>query len=290
MKFLLFRLLILGTAVLARAESEPILLWPDGAPGALGKEDKDVPTLTPFFPAAEKARGTAVVICPGGGYGALAPHEGKDYALFLSDHGIAAFVLKYRLGPSGYRHPRMLEDAQRAIRLVRAHAEDWKLDSKRVGIMGSSAGGHLASTALTHFDAGKSDAADAIERQSNRPDFGILCYPVISMGPNTHQGSKNNLLGHDPDPELVKLLSNELQVTKETPPCFIWHTWEDSAVKVENSLEFAAALRKNNVPFDLHVYQKGRHGLGLGDTPPFANAHPWGKDLLFWLKEQGYVK
>ena len=150
--------------------------------------------------------------------------------------------------------------------------------------MGSSAGGHLASTLLTHFDAGNPDATDPIERQSSRPDVGILCYPVISMGPNTHGGSKQNLLGPNPDPELVKLLSNELQVTKNTPSCFIWHTWEDKAVKVENSLDFAAALSKAGVPFDLHVYQKGAHGMGLG------KAHPWAQDCIFWLRAQGFVK
>jgi acetyl esterase/lipase len=268
----------------------PLPLWPDGAPGALGKSESDVPTLTPYFPPAGRANGTAVVICPGGGYGHLAPHEGNDYALFLNQYGITAFVLKYRLGSSGYRHPRMLEDAARAVRLVRAKAEEWKVDPKRVGIMGSSAGGHLASTLLTHFDAGNPQAVDPIDRLSSRPDFGILCYAVISMGPLTHEGSKSNLLGKAPPPELVKLLSNELQVTAQTPPCFIWHTWEDTTVKVENSLEFAAALRRNGVLFDLHVYQKGRHGIGLADKPPFANAHPWSRDLIFWMKAQGLVQ
>jgi acetyl esterase/lipase len=153
-----------------------------------------------------------------------------------------------------------------------------------------SAGGHLASTAVTHFDSGKPDAEDPIERQSCRPDLGILCYPVISMGSNTHQGSKNNLLGKEPSAELVELLSNERQVTRDTPPCFVWHTVEDKAVKVENSLEFAAALQKHGVPFDLHIYQKGRHGIGLTDKPPFTNVHPWARDLIFWLKEQGFVK
>lgn len=281
--------LLLFLSVKASAQ-EAIPLWPDGAPGALGKEDKDIPTLTPFLPEPDKATGAAIVVCPGGGYGGLAAHEGKDYALFLNQQGLAAFVLKYRLGSHGYRHPRMLQDAQRAIRLVRARAADWKIDLKRVGIMGSSAGGHLASTALTHFDAGKADAADPVERESCRPDLGILCYPVISLGEFTHQGSKNNLLGKDPSEDLVKLLSNELQVTKETPPCFIWHTWEDNAVKVENALMFATALRKAGVPFDLHIYEKGRHGLGLNDKPPFANAHPWSRDLVFWLKERGFVK
>ena len=272
----------LGLALMAHAQS-PIPLWPNGAPGALGKEEKDIPTLTPYLADSASASGAAMVILPGGGYGGLAPHEGKGYADWLVTNGISCFVVKYRLGSHGYRHPRMLEDAARAVRLVRARADGWRIDPKRVGIMGSSAGGHLASTVLTHFDAGQPDAADAVERQSSRPDLGILCYPVISMGPNTHGGSKNNLLGKDPDPELVKLLSNELQVTKETPPCFIWHTWEDKAVKVENSLDFAAALQKAGVPFDLHVYQHGAHGLGLGKN------HPWAQDCVFWLKGQGFL-
>src|SRR5437773_12464381 len=142
----------------------------------------------------------------------------------------------------------MLQDAARAVRTVRARAKEWQLDDKRVGLMGSSAGGHLASTLLTHFDAGKPDAPDPVERVSSRPDLGLLCYPVITMGEFTHQGSKNNLLGKDPSPDLVELLSNELQVTPQTPPCFVWHTYEDSAVPVENALMFAAAIRKNKVP------------------------------------------
>ena len=273
------------------AQAQPTFpLWPGGAPGALGNASNDIPTLTVYLPAADKASGAAIVVCPGGGYGGLAGHEGQDYALFLNQHGVTAFVLRYRLGSQGYRHPRMLEDAQRAIRVVRARAAEWKIDPKRVGIMGSSAGGHLASTAVTHFDAGKPDANDSIERQSSRPDLGILCYPVITMGTNTHQGSKNNLLGKEPSSELMELLSNEKQVTRDTPPCFVWHTVEDKGVKVENSLDFAAALQRNGVPFDLHIYQKGRHGIGLADKPPFTNPHPWAKDLIFWLKEQGFVK
>ncbi len=184
----------------------------------------------------------------------------------------------------------MLNDAARAVRLVRATAHQWHLDPKRIGIMGSSAGGHLASTLLTHFEAGKPDGDDLIERESSRPDIGILCYPVITMGPNTHLGSKNNLLGKDPSPDLVKLLSNEQQVTSNTPPCFIFHTWEDKVVKVENSLEFAAALQRAGVPFDLHIYQQGRHGIGLADKAPFNNVHPWAKDLVFWLRVQGFLK
>ncbi len=266
-------------------------LWPDGAPGALGKEDKDIPTLTPYLPEKEQATGAAIVICPGGGYGGLAAHEGKDYARFLNEQGIAGFVLKYRLGPGGYHHPAMLQDAARAVRTVRARAAEWGVDPKRVGIIGSSAGGHLASTLLTHFDAGQADAADPIERQSSRPDLGILCYAVITMGQYTHQGSKHNLLGNNPAPELVRELSNELQVTKETPPCFIWHTWEDPVVPVENSLQFAEALRKAGVPFDLHIYQKGNHGLGLGTRQwDPAHRHPWTQDCIYWLKVQGFAK
>ena len=287
---LLHVLKILALSISLGSAQSVIPLWPEGAPGALGHDDKDNPTITSYFPPAEKNSGAAMVICPGGGYGGLAAHEGMDYALFLKEHGVSCFVLKYRLGSHGYRHPRMLEDAARATRLVRARAAEWKIDPQRVGIMGSSAGGHLASTLLTHFDAGKPDADDPVERQNSRPDIGVLCYPVITMGDNTHFGSKNNLLGKDPDEELVKLLSNELQVTKETPPCFIWHTWEDKAVKVENSLGFAAALQRAGVPFDLHIYQKGHHGIGLADKPPYTHVHPWAKDLVFWLKAQRFTR
>jgi acetyl esterase/lipase len=289
--FPLFLLLshLVVSAVAQSTNSFP--LWPNGVPGALGTTDKDIPTLTAYLPAADRATGAAMVICPGGGYGGLANHEGEHYARFLNESGIAGFVLKYRLGSSGYRHPAMLQDAARAIRTVRARVAEWKLDPKRVGIMGSSAGGHLASTLLTHFDVVQPDAADAIDGQSSRPDLGILCYAVITMGQFTHQGSKNNLLGKEPLTELVRDLSNELQVTSNTPPCFIWHTWEDTAVPVENSLHFAEALRKAGVPFDLHIYQKGGHGLGLGtrDWEP-ARRHPWTADCVFWLKAQGFVK
>ena len=283
--------LLLLRFVASAQSNDPFPLWPDGPPGALGKGTNDIPTLTAFLPEAGKANGAAMVICPGGGYGGLAPHEGKGYALWFNEHGITAFVLKYRLGSAGYRHPVMLQDAARAVRTVRARADEWKLDPKRIGIIGSSAGGHLASTLLTHFDAGKSDAADSVERVSSRPDLGILCYPVISLGEFTHQGSKNNLLGKDPSPELVRELSNELQVTKDTPPTFIWHTAEDKAVPVENALLFAGALRKAGVPFDLHIYERGNHGMGLGSQPyGSGERHPWTRDCEFWLKGRGFVK
>ena len=230
-----------------------------------------------------------MVICPGGGYGHLAKHEGEGYALFLNEHGVAAFVLKYRLGTDGYRHPSMLQDVARAVRLVRSRAAEWKLDAKRVGIMGSSAGGHLASTLLTHFDAGNPDASDPVDRLSSRPDLGVLCYPVITMGSSSHAGSRKNLLGESPATELVELLSNETQVTADTPPCFLWHTVEDTTVPVENSMEFAGALRQAGVPFELHLYEKGRHGLGLGNRDG-GSMLPWADDCVRWLRLRDFIR
>jgi len=291
MKALVFMLAMIACTVTTPAQpTNPMTLWPDGAPGALGKEPKDIPTLTPFYPPADQATGAAIVVLPGGGYAMLAGHEGAGYARWLNEFGITAFVVKYRLGSDGYRHPAMLQDAARAVRLVRAHATEWRLDAKRVGIIGSSAGGHLASTLLTHFDSGKPDASDPVERFSSRPDLGILCYPVITLGEFTHQGSKHNLIGTNAAAELVRELSNELQVTHDTPPCFLWHTFEDKAVPVENSLQFAEALRKAGVPFDLHIYQKGGHGMGIGSPGYDPNkSHPWTRDCIYWLKAQGFV-
>ncbi len=290
MKTFLLPLLLLGSTLLVSAQMKtPIPLWPAGAPGALGSSSNDIPTLTPYLPDAAGATGAAMVICPGGGYAHLAPHEGNDYALWLNQHGVACFVLKYRLGSSGYHYPAEFQDVTRALRWVRAHAADYQIDPHRVGIMGSSAGGHLASTLMTHFDAGDPNSSDVIERQDSRPDLGILCYAVITMGEFTHRGSRENLLGKNDSPEMVALLSNELQVTSNTPPCFLWTTFEDKTVPMENTLMFAEALRKNHVPFDLHVYEKGGHGMGLKDKPPFANPHPWANDCLFWLKERHFV-
>lgn len=267
---------------------EVVDLWPHGAPGALGKGEVDCPSLEIYLPEAGKACGAAMVICPGGGYWNLASHEGRDYALFLNQQGLVAFVLKYRLGSANYRHPLIMQDAARAVRWVRTNAERWGIRPDKIGIMGSSAGGHLASTLLTHFDAGQANAADPIERASSRPDFGVLCYAVISMMNDavTHYGSRQNLLGTtEATPDQMKYLSAELNVTAHTPPCFIWHTWEDGGVKVENSLQFAAALRRCNIPFDLHIYTKGAHGIGLVAQWPFENPHPWARDLVFWLKD-----
>jgi len=286
-------LFIASSAIGAGFPLNPIPLWLGPVPGALGIDPvKDIPTLTPFWP--DKPNGAAIVICPGGGYQGLSQHEGRDYALWLNERGIAAFVLKYRLGSDGYRHPQMLNDVNRAVRTVRFHALDWKIDSARIGVMGSSAGGHLASTAMTHFDAGLPDAVDPVDRESSRPDLGVLCYPVITMGALTHGGSRQNLLGENPSPELVSLLSNELQVSKETPPCFIWHTADDAAVPVENSLLFAKALSEKKVPFALHIDQNGSHGLGLGlkgyepGKTEGSRLLAWTRELDAWLKQHGF--
>ncbi len=274
-----------------------VALWPGGAPGAKGTDpDKDVPSITVWLPASEKATGSAVVVCPGGGYGMLAvEHEGKQVAEWLNGLGIAAFVLKYRLGPR-YHHPAMLDDAGRAIKTVRANAAKWKVDPGRVAIMGFSAGGHLASTAGTHFSAGKPDAEDPVERQSSRPDRLILVYPVIALAtPYGHPGSLRNLLGENPSQELIESLSNERQVTKDTPPTFLAHTNADSGVPAENSFLFAMALRKAHVPVELHLFELGRHGLGLGAGAPQFNVPPepsfqvWPKLCETWLKNQGFL-
>lgn len=265
----------------------PIRLWTGDAPGALGQRPQDIPTLTPFPADPAKRTGATMLILPGGGYGNLAEHEGTGYAEFFAAHGITAYVLKYRLGSNGYRHPIMLGDAARALRMVRSFARRDGLDPARIGVIGSSAGGHLCSTLVTHFEAGKPDAADPIERESSRPDLGILCYPVISLLEFAHAGSRKNLLGENPAPELVRFLSNELQVTKDTPPCFLWHTVEDKTVPVENSLLFASALRSAGVPFSLHIYEKGAHGLGFGR--PGKEAPPWAEQLVYWFKERKFI-
>jgi acetyl esterase/lipase len=264
-------------------------LWQGAAPGAMGNAPADTPSLTLYPAPADKATGAAVVVCPGGGYGGLAAdHEGKQPAEWLNDHGITAFVLKYRLNP--YRHPIPLQDAQRALRTVRARAKEWNVDPKRIGIWGFSAGGHLASTAGTHFDDGNPNADDPIDRVSCRPDFLILCYPVITLTgpPITHMGSRNNLLGKDPPLELIENLSNEKQVTAKTPPTFLFHTSEDKAVPPENSLLFYEALRKAGVPAELHIYEKGNHGVGLAPKDPVLSS--WPDRLAAWLTARGILK
>lgn len=265
----------------------PIPLWPDGAPGAKGSAPEDIPSVQLYQPRADKASGAAIVVCPGGGYGRLAPHEGHDVAVWLNSIGVTAVVLKYRLGPK-YQHPVMMQDALRAIRYTRSKADDWKIDPNRVGIMGFSAGGHLASTAATHFDTGNLNARDPIERLSSRPDVAILCYPVITMtDPFAHKGSRLNLLGENPSQLLIDLMSNEKQVTEWTPPTFLFHTADDSGVPVENSMMFAAALRQKKVPHELHVYEHGRHGVGLAQNEPALST--WPKLLENWLRARRFV-
>lgn len=264
-------------------------LWPERAPNALGDEDADRPSLTIKLPPTEEANGTAVVVFPGGGYGHLAmDHEGHQVAEWLNSLGVAAFIVTYRLGPR-YNHPAMLLDGQRSIRTVRARASEWGIDESRIGILGFSAGGHLASTAGTHFDAGNAESADPIATASSRPDFMILVYPVITMlDEYTHQGSKQNLLGPDPDPALVELLSNEKQVTAATPPVFLVHTTDDDAVPVENSLGFYAAARKAGVPVEMHVFESGPHGFGLGgDSPELSQ---WPTLAASWMKTHGWLE
>jgi acetyl esterase/lipase len=277
------------------AGPEEIPLWPSGAPGALGKEAADVPTLTIFRPDPAKATGSAVVICPGGGYGFLAvEHEGAEVGQWLNSLGVTAFMLKYRLAPR-YHHPAMIQDANRAIRTVRARASEWGLDPHRIAILGFSAGGHLASTAGTHYDAGKPDDPDPIERVSSRPDRMILVYPVIAIATEFgHTGSRDNLLGKGADKALVQSFSNETQVTKDTPPTFLAHTNADAGVPAENSLLFALALRKNKVPVELHVFEKGVHGLGLGSgwgtrIKPEPSFQAWPGLCATWLKNQGFL-
>lgn len=278
---------------------QEIPLWPGSPPGdqplaveetyADGRvENVRIPTLTVFLPPPERATGAGVVICPGGGYWLLAiDHEGYEVARWLNSLGVAAFVLKYR--HRYFRHPIPLWDAQRAIRTVRAKAEQWRVDPRRVGILGFSAGGHLASTVATHFDAGDPNATDPIERQSSRPDFAILVYPVITFEkPTLHKGSRDNLLGPHPPAELIGNLSNETQVTPETPPVFLVHSADDDAVPVENSIDFFLACRRAGVPAELHVYDTGGHGYGMrADRCPAAA--DWPGRCASWMRQHGWL-
>jgi acetyl esterase/lipase len=265
-------------------------LWSGPAPQSHGSTPNDIPTLTVFLPANATAPTSAVVICPGGGYAGLAfDHEGINEAKYFANKGVVGCVLKYRLPVNGYRHPVPMLDVQRAIRLVRSHAVDWKIDPKKVGVMGFSAGGHLAATADTHFDAGTDTASDPVEKLSCRPDFAMLVYAVVSMQPGvTHQGSKDNLLGPNPDPTTVNNLSNELQVTAHTPPTVLVHAVDDGAVPIENSRLMYAALQKAGVPAALQEYPHGGHGFGYGATPDHSPPG-WLDKAYDWVKGQGLL-
>jgi len=284
---------LLGLSCVAlAAEPKVELLWPDGAPGAKGDAEGDKPTLTIYLPPQEKATGAAVVICPGGGYQTLAmDHEGHQIAQWLNSFGVAGFIVKYRHRNSGagYGHPVPLQDAQRAIRTVRSRAREWGVDPNRIGVLGFSAGGHLASSAATHFNESFGAPKDKIDRVSCRPDFAVLIYPVIAFGePFTHTGSQKNLLGPDPDQSLVEKMSNEKQVTPQTPPTFLLHTWEDTAVPAENSIYFYLALRKAGVPAEMHIFLKGQHGFGLGQKLGAVSA--WPTLCQKWMEESGFLK
>jgi acetyl esterase/lipase len=266
------------------AEPQTLLLWNDKAPGALGDADSDRPTLTRYASTTVGKPTAAVLVFPGGSYEWLANnHEGRQVANWLNAAGFTAFVLKYRLGPR-YHHPVELGDAQRAIRLVRARAKEFGVLPDKIGVMGFSAGGHLASTTETHFDSGNPQAVDPIDRASSRPDFAILAYPVISLAAEyTHQGSRKNLLGENPDPALVRELSGEFNVTPQTPPTFLFSTSTDTVVPPENSVAFYLALRKAGVPAELHIFENAPHGVGLDLADPSVGE--WSNLLLHWLRQ-----
>ena len=268
------------------ASQKTILLWPGGAPGAQGDEDIDKPSLAVYLPAGPNVTKTGVVVVPGGSYQNLAmDYEGTAIAEWLNARGVAAFVLKYRLGPK-YHHPVELGDAQRAIRMVRANAAEYGIAMDHVGMWGFSAGGYLAATAGTKFDAGNGSSPDAIERQGSRPDFLVLAYPVITFEePYLHRGSLKNLMGDDPDPALVRSMSAETPVTKDTPPTFLFATTDDKTVPVMNSLMFYEALVKAGVPVEMHLFQEGHHGVGLAAANPKLSV--WSDLVIKWMRERG---
>ncbi|HBJ37087.1 MAG TPA: alpha/beta hydrolase [Planctomycetaceae bacterium] len=275
------------------AEPVEMTLWQTDAPLSAGQEEGDQPRLHLYRVDSEQPT-PAIVILPGGGYGNLASdHEGSQIAKFFNDQGVTAAVCFYRHrgkgnAGKGYGHPVPMLDAQRAVRFVRTNAKEWNIDPGKVGIIGFSAGGHLASTVSTHFDAGDAAAKDPIDRVSSRPDFAILGYPVISLGePHTHKGSQRNLLGENPDPELLRSLSNEKAVTAETPPTFLFHTAEDKGVPAENSLVYISALVRAGVPAELHLFETGRHGIGLGADQP--GAKKWPDLCVTWLRNRGVI-
>ncbi len=298
-RHVLWLVVFLALGAGSASAAKEMLLWPDGAPGDKGlpvAESNEgghvqhvrAPTLTVYLPPEDQATGAAVVICPGGAYWLLAmDHEGHQIAQWFQSIGVAGVILKYR--HRYFQHPIPMWDAQRAIRTVRYRAKEWGIDPQRIGVMGFSAGGHLASTAATHFDAGRADADDPIDRVSCRPDFAILMYPVITFTKDTmHRGSRDNLLGKNPDPELVKALSNELQVTPKTPPVFLVHSSDDGGVPVQNSIDFYLACIKAGVPAEMHIYEKGGHGFGMRANSCVA-ARDWPGRCEQWLRQRGLL-
>jgi acetyl esterase/lipase len=288
MRKLLLPALSLMTVLTVAAQEHPVIpLWKIDAPGAKGTQPEDTPTLTIYKAAQPSPARSGVVVLPGGGYVHLAfDYEGTEIAEWLNRIGLSAFVVKYRLGPK-YQYPVQLWDAQQAIRYVRLHASEFSVAPDHIGVCGFSAGGHLAATTGTHFDEGDKNASDSVLQQSSRPDFMILAYPVITMqDPFAHQGSLHALLGEKPDPVLVRSLSNETQVTPRTPPCFLFHTTEDKVVPVQNSVAFYTALVNAGVPAEMHIYLRGRHGVGLALKDPVLST--WSERLNDWLAAQHF--
>ncbi|HXE80261.1 MAG TPA: alpha/beta hydrolase [Vicinamibacterales bacterium] len=266
---------------------EVVLLWPGGAPGAVGDGPEDRPQLAVVRPEAGTANGTAIIVCPGGAYGRLAmEHEGRDAARLFASRGVTAFLLTYRLGPR-YRHPAMLQDVLQAIRIVRRDAAAYGVKPDRIGVIGFSAGGHLASSAATLFDAPEGRVDGMSPDVSARPDFVVLAYPVIVMGEAiTHAGSQRNLLGENPPAPLIERLSTDRQVGPQTPPTFLFHTTEDTGVPPENSVRFYLALRKAGVPAEMHIYERGRHGVGLALQDPVLRT--WTDRMFDWMGANGW--
>ena len=301
MKKLLISLLIVSFLAPLMGQNQILPLWEGDPPNYVETGEVTIfdtadivrvrnvqkPDIAVFLPSKKNATGEAVVICPGGGYGILAyDWEGIDIARWLNSKGIAAFVLKYRLPGSKsnvipYKSPLM--DAKRAMRLVRYHAEKWNVDPGKVGVMGFSAGGHLASTLSTHFDAGDPENNDLVERESCRPDFSVLIYPVVTFTKEyTHVGSRENLLGKDPDPELVQHFSNELKVTELTPPAILIHSGDDQVVPVENSIVYYHALQKKEITSELHIFPNGGHGYSLAIGQ--GHLSTWPDRVIEWIK------
>ncbi len=288
MRFLTVLLCLSASATSVAKEPEKFLLWPEGAPDAKGDTEADKPALFLHRPEDGKANGACVIICPGGGYRALMmSYEGNDVARWFTKFGVTTAVLRSRIAPR-YKHPAPMQDVHRAIRCARTNASAWGIDPKRIGVMGFSAGGHLAATAGVHHLAGDPLADDPVGQQATRPDFLVLAYPVISMQDGvTHAGSRANLLGRNPDPKLVEKMSLERQVSIHTPPTFLFHTDDDKVVKSENSVLFYNGLRKSKVPAEMHIYKSGPHGVGLDRH---AATKSWGSLLRTWMDTMGFLK
>ena len=262
-----------------------VRLWPDRAPIGDGSSESWATELQVYLPTRETNTGAAVVVCPGGGYiRHVMDREGYPIAEWLTQNGIAAILLEYRLPEGRPRVP--LLDAQRALRTVRARSSEWEIDPRRVGILGFSAGGHVASTAGTHFDAGRPADSDPVERASSRPEFMMLVYAVISMSDKPHKLSKLKLLGADPSPNLVTLYSNEMQVSDQTPPAFLAHAKDDAGVPPDHSRNFVAALKKHGVPVEYLELPSGNHGLNGCKGPLWEQ---WKAESLVWLATRGFI-